>query len=67
MDRKIVALEGGNNPDKLAEHVRNLEKEIPHLIKHNELMAKLLWAKYSALLDQGFTKEQALELCKNGF
>lgn len=44
----------------LEEAKRNLETNIEFM----KLLAQLTRAKYSALVSQGFTEAQALELCK---
>lgn len=41
-----------------------MERELPQLIAHVELAAKLRWASYKAHIDQGFSKEEALVLCQ---
>lgn len=63
-NQKVVALEGGQTPDKLAEAVRDLRKNLPNLIVAQELHAQVTRAKFVALVNQGFTVAEALELCK---
>lgn len=41
-----------------------LREEWPQICRHLSVMAKLHREKYNALLAQGFTEAQALELCK---
>lgn len=41
-----------------------LENNYPSMIKYQVLVAGLAKAKYDALIEQGFTDAQAIELCK---
>ena len=49
---------------KIKKLVENCEEQLPSQIKFQGYMAKLLRAKYRALIEEGFTEAQALELCK---
>lgn len=42
----------------------NLKKDMDDMIEAMILQARLLRAKYDALIAENFTEEQALELCK---
>ena len=52
--------------DKLQQELSNFRSHIPLLIQHTILSAQITRAKYDALLKEGFTEKQALELCRTG-
>lgn len=64
MSADIKTINGGGKPDALAESLRSLRKNLPLLIEYQELRAQLLHAAFENFKAQGFTDEQALELCK---
>ena len=63
----LTSISGGSTPNGIAEAVRSFRKNLPLLIEHSVMMAELHWAKYEALKEQGFSDQQALELCKHVF
>jgi hypothetical protein len=63
----IHVLAGGGVKNGSAEAVRNLRANLPVLVEHVALMAALHRAKFNALKAEGFTDEQALELCRSVF
>jgi hypothetical protein len=63
----IHVLTGGGAKNASAEAVRHLRENLPALMDHVALMATLHRAKFNALKAEGFTDEQALELCRSVF
>jgi len=61
----IKKLEGSKGKSKMAESMREFKEAFPYMMEHTILSAKLYRAKYLALKEEGFTSEEALELCKN--
>lgn len=57
----IVKLEP---PNQIHGEVEKFQRNTPHLIQHVRAMAKIRRASYLALVEEGFTEAQALELCK---
>ena len=53
--------------EKLRENLNNIKSDFEKLCELTFLNAKLTRAKYDALLQQGFTADQALELSKKLF
>ena len=54
------------NLDARNEIVKSLEiikRNLPVFIEYQQLIAKIRWAYYLELIAQGFTEEQALEIC----
>ena len=58
-------ISGGGKPNELKEAIKIMKEEMSELIEHTKLMAQLTKVKYDALVEQGFTPEQAIELSKN--
>lgn len=54
----------GLNVMKLTKILNDLREELPVQIKLSVEMAKLTRARYKALIDSGFSKTEALQLCK---
>lgn len=48
---------------QLAQAVRDTRENMPAILESITLSARLAKAKYDALMKEGFTAEQALELC----
>ena len=44
--------------------IEQMRKSMPGMMEGNKMLAKVLRSKYDALLGEGFTKQEALELCK---
>ena len=61
---KLSVFKGKGIPDDFKENIADMKSKMPLLIENIFLIAQLTRAKYNALLNEGFTKEQALELCK---
>lgn len=62
MDKpKVVNLP---DPDKLAADLERMKRNLPGTEEYLRLLARLHKAKYDALIEAGFTPDQALELCK---
>lgn len=49
---------------ELAQLVRRVREDIAAHIEMNQLQARITRAKYVALVKEGFSEAQALELCK---
>lgn len=64
-DRKVVHLANSGKPDKLAAAVAELRGLLPGQIEYQRIMAKLQREAYQAYITEGFSPEQALELCKS--
>jgi hypothetical protein len=62
--QNLLAFDGGGKNDALAQAIRDLQSNITMLCEHQTLMAKVVRAKYDALIKAGFSDAQALELCK---
>ena len=60
----ITLLPGGASPNAMKEALRNLKEVQGEMIEYQAIQAKLHREKYDALILEGFTSEQALELCK---
>lgn len=53
-----------NNPSELRAAIEQLTREVPHYIAMAPILAQIRKANYDALIAEGFTPEQALDLCK---
>lgn len=60
----LTSIEGGRHPDKFREELRKLQASLDVVLKSQRYVAQVTRAKYDALIEQGFTPAQALELCK---
>jgi len=50
--------------NKMKNELGELQANLPTQIKYMGVMATLHRAKFKALMDEGFTREESLELCK---
>lgn len=48
----------------LAQSVKQMHENLPALMDFERLQARMIRARYIALVGQGFTEQQAIELCK---
>lgn len=61
---ELVAINGEGQPNKAAEELRKLRGTLAVVIEAQTVCAQITRAKYEALMAQGFTAAEALELCK---
>lgn len=64
MTDKLKTIHGGGNKNEAKEALRELREALPEYIKSLTLIAQMTRAKYKALIAEGFTPEEALELSK---
>jgi hypothetical protein len=48
----------------LSDEIENMRVILPLMIEHQSIYAKITRAKFLALLDAGFTRQEAFALCK---
>lgn len=58
----LVVLPGGGH--EMKEFLEDFKKSLPEMKEYLKIGAELTRIKYKALLEEGFTPEQALELSK---
>lgn len=51
-------------PDEFAAAIEGLRRNAANMIVHAQIVAEIKRGYYDALIKQGFTDAQALELCK---
>jgi hypothetical protein len=51
--------------DDLMASIGLLKRDLPALIEHTKLIARLRKESYDAHIENGFTEEQALKLCSS--
>ena len=60
----IKLLKGGGSPDEFKQAIRKMIEATPDLIEYYKIDAQLRREKFKALVEEGFTEDQALELSK---
>ena len=61
---KLVLLEGLMEPDEMRIAMDSLKRNLAEFKEFQSIIAEIRMASYNAHIAQGFTPEQALELCK---
>ena len=61
---KLTMFPGGANASAIKDAVRQFAEAMDDHCQFLKLNAQLLKTKFEALKEQGFTEQQALELCK---
>lgn len=51
--------------DEMRAALEKMRRDMPILVEYMQIIAEMKMAKYKALVAQGFTSDQALELCKH--
>lgn len=64
---KVTVIPGGSNPNEVKEALRNIRSNLQLHLEYIQITAKMHKTKYDALIKEGFTDAQALELCKKLF
>lgn len=65
MSKKPIELAAHNkNLNQLKRDLATFRENLPVHLEYAEIMAKITKAKYTSLIKEGFSKEEALELCK---
>lgn len=62
--KPFKAITGGGKPDDFKQAIRDFREELDDQKEFQSLIAQVQRAKYQALIQQGFTKSEALELSK---
>lgn len=65
MTDKIIGITGGGKPDKTAEALRQMRASLAVLIEYQAMNAQIIRARYEALLKEGFSEQQAIDLCRS--
>lgn len=60
----LIPFDGGGNVDEMKDAIRKMKKMLPEWIEYHQIAAKIQKAKFDALLEEGFSEAQAIELCK---
>lgn len=63
IDSCVIAIDEKRRA-KTSATIRELQGQLPVIIATQQILAEVTRAKYDALLTQGFTASQALDLCK---
>lgn len=53
-----------SQPTQAQANLAQAERDLPAMCEFQKLAAKLYRARFEALISEGFTKTQAIELCK---
>jgi hypothetical protein len=55
------------SPSQFAGLVEQMKRELTVQLEYEAMRAKIARVRYNALVDQGFTRTEALELCKANY
>lgn len=66
-EKPLKMIPGGGKVDEYKNLIKTVHEQLPDAIEHLRLIAKMTKAKYDALLKEGFSEEEALELSKTLF
>ena len=61
----IRTISANANLTKMDKLLIELKRDLPVHLESQKIQAKVLWAKYEALLNEGFNPAQALELTRD--
>jgi len=61
---KMKVINGAGNKDEMKETLRAMRETMPTYLEYLTLTAKMTRAKYDAMIVEGFTPKEALELSK---
>lgn len=60
----LTVIPGGGTPSITKDAIRRLREDLPIQIEFYGMLSKLIRAKFEALVAEGFTEAQALELSR---
>lgn len=64
-DKDKIKLLNTNNKNEMRAELEKMKRDLPEFIEYTSVLAKIRKASFDALVEQGFTEPQALELCKS--